>query len=239
MPGCASCCSGHCNKHADALHGGACIKKPGTYGPGCDRLSMFDDAQADVPLNRSLHPLTRTRSIYCPSINATVMRLRARLEDWRTKHLRNPNGCWVGEDGVCSGRGQCIQGWCQCQSPGAFGIDCAHGGPHRSPPAALALYVYELPPDLGFNQGRRLFSLYRAEDRFLAMLLRDWSVRTLDPARADLFVIPTFNVYGPTTNIGCDRARLEIAISYLRAHYVCPAGFAPDTRTLRISHFSF
>ena len=197
------------------------------HGTGCDRLSMFDDAEEDVLLNRSSRSITHTRSIHCPSINATVVRLKARLEQWRTTRLRNPQGCWMGNDGVCNGRGQCVQGWCQCQATGAFGIDCAHGDrPRSSPPLVLALYVYELPPDLGFNQGRRLFPLYRAEDRFLAMLLRDWSIRTLDPERADLFVTPTFDVYGPASNIGCDRARLEIIVSYLRAHYVRPAGLS-------------
>ena len=49
--------------------------------------------------------------------------------------------------GNCSGRGQCMKGWCHCR-PGFWGSDCSRDAAGRGPrcTARPCLYVYELPP---------------------------------------------------------------------------------------------
>ena len=211
----SDCCRGHCN-----LHSATCMLRPGSYGPRCDKLSLFDTD--DSPMNVTPLPPTWRRKFFshsgsqrllCAGMRLTSNRIREHLQAWM--HAKRRRGCID-----CGGRGMCDNGWCHCTAPGAFGIDCAHGSvPPPPPPTGLAIYVYELPPDLGFSFGNLTHANYRAEDHFLKLLLRDGDVRTLDPARADLFFVPMFSVYGPARNQGCDRARVEIIVSYLRRHH--------------------
>ena len=202
----SDCCSGHCNAHA-----GTCMSRPGTNGPHCDRLSLFDTEES--PLNVTHVPATWRRKFFghtgsqrllCAGMRLTSNKIRSHLEAWLNAKRRRGNSC------IDCARGTCDHGWCSCTAPGTFGIDCVHGSlPQPPPPTGLAIYVYELPPDLGFNFGNMTHPNYRAEDFFLKLLLRDTSVRTLDPERADLFVVPTFSVYGPARNQGCDVGKLH------------------------------
>lgn len=48
--------------------------------------------------------------------------------------------------------------------------------------------------------------MYTADMQFENRLLRDWSVRTLDPFEANLFYIPAWN-YGWTSNGGDPNVR--------------------------------
>lgn len=98
-------------------------------------------------------------------------------------------------------------------------------GPTRTlPRPALAIYVYDLPADLGlaafaFNAyksgGGEL--IYLAEWHFLEALLGDRAVRTTDPDAADLYFVPTFAAQGVSSNFFCPRGQLELIVSHLRA----------------------
>jgi len=218
MRACAhGCGQGHCNRHA-----GTCIRKPGTYGVEGDKLSLFDTEES--PLNgtvpahwtRAWHKNTGSKKVLCPGVQRSAAQLRAELGNWLRTSKAGGRPCFAN----CSGRGVCNHGWCECRAPGAFGIDCAHGNSSkRSTPTGLAIYVYELPPDLGFNFGRRTDPIYRAEDVFLQQLLADQRLRALDPEHADLFFVPMHSVYGIARNQGCDRSRLELITKYLRTNY--------------------
>ena len=83
----------------------------------------------------------------------------------------------------------------------------------------VSIFVYELPPDIAFRFGRHIDPNYAAEWAFLQTLLADRSVRTLDPEAADLFVIPFLSVFGAVSNRMCDRARLELAVRWIRGHH--------------------
>ena len=124
-------------------------------------------------------------------------------------------------------------GVCQCIL-GACGIDCRESCPatgHSSRPPqpqpprhqpvhqarGLAVYVYDLPADLGLvSFAHRIWNrslrngevIYAAEWRFLDALLRDGSVRTLDPELADLFYVPQLGALGPGGSIGAISSRL-------------------------------
>ena len=78
----------------------------------------------------------------------------------------------------------------------------------------LSIYVYELPPSLGFTYGRSLKAglIYTAELHFLDALLADDTTRTLDPSEAELFFVPFLSAYGQAANRYADRARLELVI---------------------------
>ena len=81
------------------------------------------------------------------------------------------------------------------------------------------IYVYEIPPELGFTYGRSLSRIYQAERFFLNRLLVDSAVRTLEPADADLFLVPFFSVYGPSANRFNDASRLLLVRHWLQTHH--------------------
>ena len=58
-------------------------------------------------------------------------------------------------------------------------------------------------------------SLYSVEWRFLRSLLRDPTVRTLDPHEADLFFVPLFTYYTITGNTGTPRSDVDVATQHL------------------------
>lgn len=214
---------GHCNEHAKT-----CVLQPGTHGDGCNKLSLFDtpasllsDFSSLPPAWRRLNfPNTGSRQVICQGVTETVRKMQLRLTVWNASKRKKSRYCFRGARGLCSGRGVCMHGWCSCREPGAFGPDCAHGvHPIPPDPDGLAIYVYELPPDLGFTYGRHVNPNYMAETRFIGRLLRDWSVRTLNPERADLYLIPMFSVRGPATNSYCDRARVELITQHVRSRY--------------------
>ena len=130
----------------------------------------------------------------------------------------------------CSGRGECLRGWCACP-PGTFGIDCAHGEPAGSQSTSarrvnahhpsVAIYVYEMPLELGAVglNGRAREKIYVAEVQFIESLLADSATRTLDPALADLFLVPFWSYHSLASNTGCDRTRLELVIRWLSTTY--------------------
>ena len=72
--------------------------------------------------------------------------------------------------------------------------------------STLRIYIYEtLPIDLGafsfslrtwISNLRGGFEVYSTEWRFLNYLLRDATVRTFDPEKADLFFVPTLGSLG-------------------------------------------
>ena len=124
-----------------------------------------------------------------------------------------------------------MHGLCAC-SAGFSGIDCAHHEPPRRRsattrrrPHGLAVYVYDLPSDLGlaafaFNAYRNAGgeTIYLAEWHFLEALLGDGSVRVSDPEQADLFFVPTFTAQGVSSNFFCPKGQIELVASHLRAH---------------------
>ena len=117
--------------------------------------------------------------------------------------------CWNG----CSGRGECVDGFCVCRD-GAYGPGCAfhegssiddHTLPHEimdahrekkrfaSPPALV--YVYDLPPlwlrrRTYASDNDPIFNTYHA---FMSALLQHTSTSlTATPKRAALFLVPAF-----------------------------------------------
>ena len=145
-------------------------------------------------------------------------------------------GCFGCDDGsCCTGRGDCELGVCVCQ-PGWCGLDCGqhcisravHGVERKR--AGLAVYVYDLPVDMGLVQfAHRVWArnlrngemIYAAEWRFLELLLGDHAHRALRPEEADLFYIPLLGALGPGGSIGggCERDKLELIIRYVRARW--------------------
>ena len=128
----------------------------------------------------------------------------------------------------CSSRGQCSRGVCVCED-GARGIDCAEGsnaaaGLSGRATLGIRIYVYDIPEELATRPYSLKYcrngqsSIYGAEERFLPMLLKDEAVRTVNPAEANLFYVPTFTTYGPAGNVGCDRARITMIQEYIRTH---------------------
>ena len=120
-------------------------------------------------------------------------------------------GCDGG--GCCTGRGDCELGVCICQ-PGWCGLDCGQPCTGRAAVhvdaerkrVGLAVYVYDLPVDMGLIQfAHRVWArnlrngemIYAAEWRFLELLLGDGAHRALRPEDADLFYIPLLGALGP------------------------------------------
>lgn len=155
-----------------------------------------------------------------------------------------PNHCL----GMCADRGRCVRGFCICPRH-SFGIDCAHdhrrrsaepsspsatgAGVMRAGPRGFAIYVYEVPVELGrldWPKDVLTPDVFSSEYRFLHHLLRDGHVRTLDPEAADLFFVPMF-IVGPGCDLipacggcpqvagTCERARIELLTHYVRRHY--------------------
>ena len=168
---------------------------------------------------------------------ANPKRPRQRVRPWQMNQLRWFTE-WKGCFGGCRGRGTCVVGVCVCER-GASGLDCAEGPPPPPPlppppppRRTLAVYVYDLPADLGLTSfALRVWStwfseahsVYSTEWRFLEYLLAD-SVRTLDPEQADLFFIPTLGALGGMpkaagTKRCVERGRLELAIRHVRSQH--------------------
>ena len=97
---------------------------------------------------------------------------------------------------------------------------------HIHSPGELRIYVYELPAWLNLEQiidkGAGHFhmnhDMYNSYHIFLERLLHDWTVRTLDPADADLFYVPAFG-YGMGGNGGSPAHQVRRTLAYLREHY--------------------
>jgi len=123
---------------------------------------------------------------------ATTLESYVRSAD-RTGATSDTAKCYNG----CSGRGACSHGLCKCQDESNRGWDCASNPPSHSDTGFI--YVYDVDPSLGYTKYLDLpgggDSNYLAEVSFLDRLMSDWSVRTLDPAKAKLFYTPTFTYY--------------------------------------------
>ena len=148
-------------------------------------------------------------------------------------------GCFGCDEGgsCCSRRGRCELGVCACD-PGACGLDCAQPcdgviekpAPTQPSRRGVAIYVYDLPVDLGLVQfSHRVWArnlrngemIYAAEWRFLELLLGDGATRVTQPEDADLFYVPMLGALGPGGSIGggCERDKLELIIRYVRARW--------------------
>ena len=160
------------------------------------------------------------------------------------KDYTDPSSC-------CSRRGKCIFGVCACHD-GSFGVDCAHLHAEGASTAkqqsvassmpstsatlssTLRIYIYEtLPIDLGafsfslrtwISNLRGGFEVYSTEWRFLNYLLRDATVRTFDPEKADLFFVPTLGSLGRMpgsegTHRCMQSAQLEMLVHHLRTRH--------------------
>ena len=68
---------------------------------------------------------------------------------------------------------------------------------------------------MGERHNDRGNPMYSAEWRFLYSLLRDPTVRTLDPYAADLFFVPLFTSYGQTSNTECPAPDVQVAAHHL------------------------
>lgn len=229
---CCPLCGGHCNVHAKGA--GYCMQRPGRQGASCNALSSWQVNGSIAKMMARLPNRQRNErgegALLCRSRNSTFEVQQLRLSNWVRATDRMPRanaacpGCRAAQQ-CCSGRGTCLNGWCSCDS-GIFGLDCAHsdrgtptsGGGHRRR-RGVAIYVYEMPPDLGFNYGRSRNNIYSAEFHFVDTLLADATTRTLDPSEADLFLIPFWSNYGPAENTHCDRSRLQLAIDVVRNLY--------------------
>lgn len=146
-----------------------------------------------------------------PERPASKRRFRLTSQHKWFKEWQGCFGCSRAGDAstCCSGQGKCVMGVCACHD-GSFGVDCAT--PQSAPASAatkrssLAIYVYQtLPIDLGaqsfglrtwLSDLRGGFEVYSTEWRFLDYLLRDTSVRTIDPEQADLYFVPTLGSLG-------------------------------------------
>ena len=97
-----------------------------------------------------------------------------------------------------------------------------HEMPLETGQTVLAVNSYAQPgilnvPEKGnFQAAEKTSGLYSAEWRFLHSLLRDPTVRTLDPHEADLFFVPLFTYYTLTGNTGSPRADVEVATQHLK-----------------------
>ena len=78
----------------------------------------------------------------------------------------------------------------------------------------LAVHSYD--DEFGNSKSDRHDPLYSADWRFLRSLLRDPTVRTLDPYAADLFFVPTFTFYSHTGNTGCPGTDVAMAADHLK-----------------------
>ncbi|KAK3266985.1 hypothetical protein CYMTET_24426 [Cymbomonas tetramitiformis] len=98
----------------------------------------------------------------------------------------------------CNGKGACVEGVCKCL-PGYFGIDCSQfigndDKPHlldhewRGHRPSPRIYVYELPPEM--NAWFDMRRLDRPVEHFFLERLLSSHHRTVDPAQADLFLVP-------------------------------------------------
>ncbi len=93
-------------------------------------------------------------------------------------------------------------------------------------PGTLRIYVYELPAwlnleqviDKGAGHYHMNWDIYNSDHIFLERLLHDWSVRTLDPADADLFYVPEFG-YGLAGNGASPTQQVRRTFAFLRSHY--------------------
>ena len=105
-------------------------------------------------------------------------------------------------------------------SPRLWSPMCAHlqcCGPYPLTPALLAppaVHTYADGMDERWND--RGDPIYSAEWRFLHSLLRDPTVRTLDPHAADLFFVPLLTSYGLTSNTGCPSPDVQVAVHHLQ-----------------------
>ena len=76
--------------------------------------------------------------------------------------------------------------------------------------------ILNVPEKGNFQAAEKASGLYSAEWRFLHSLLRDPTVRTLEPHEADLFFVPIFSGYTHTGNTGSPRADVEVASQHLK-----------------------
>lgn len=207
---CCPPCGGHCNRHAQM-----CMQRLGRQGPHCNLLSAVaagDESYRLLP--NQPRPRNRDGQL-CLSTVHTVGRLRSYAGRWANATASGrTHSCFNN----CSGGGACVNAWCECERS-RFGIDCAHHSIGNAHPTqsrlSVAIYVYEPPPDLSFSFGRAITKIYQAERAFLARLLPDWSVRTLVPDEADLFLVPWLSAYSPAENSMCDAARLAMLYRWL------------------------
>ncbi len=159
----------------------ACIGPHGELA--CDTVANFLYNEAEFVGRPAMLALNRSRP------------RAARLENYPEWHgcFGSSAACRRGvRRECCSGRGRCVMGWCECDH-GASGLDCAHGAPAApdapgAPDAprgggrgrGVAIYVYELPSELGLARLSRMWwegaaptDVFSAEWRFLDLLLRD------------------------------------------------------------------
>lgn len=76
---------------------------------------------------------------------------------------------------------------------------------------------WDFPQGLGSGQN----GMYTAEMRFENRLLRDWTVRTLDPFEANMFYLPSRN-YGWTSNGGDPNVRTMSPRPHRHGHIASP-----------------
>ena len=210
------------------LHRSAAFSTEGrfTCNSIADQIASFRSSTA-AWLQRS-EPLRSLGAMPSEMLDA-----RRGIHSWHQRRHEDCFGCGrergALDNDCCSGRGACIFGICVCRN-GAFGMDCAHqradgsAGPEspRPLPRGLAIYVYELPPEMnlapmGAMPGED--TLFTAELRFTDTLLRDFTVRTLDPEKADLFLVPLLSYFNAGANTVCHRGQAELALSYVRSRY--------------------
>ena len=186
------------------------------------------------PLSVNVRPhwnSTCCRGAFCKDIPWTIDRLTSHRLSWLVGDSRFASiksfVQWKGCFG-CTGYGRCMKGLCSCPA-NASGIDCAHSSQviastlTNNNDKKFSIYIHDLPPEfsmysfaVGVTQKHGGDSMYSAEWRFLSQLVNDITRRTLDPAEADLFIVPMFTVFA-IGNTGCDRARMLLIKQYLQA----------------------
>jgi len=148
----------------------------------------------------------------------------------KTCHRHSSPHCWNG----CSGRGECVDGFCVCRG-GSYGPACAlgggggggggsgggsgsggggggGGGGGRRP----TVYVYDLPPVV---LRRRAFAsdrdpIFNTHHAFLEALLADAPSLARSPAEAALFLVPAF-----ATNMEALREYYSHAQRHVATHH--------------------
>ncbi|PSC75169.1 exostosin-like glycosyltransferase [Micractinium conductrix] len=126
----------------------------------------------------------------------------------------------------CNGRGKCRDQYCHCEPP-YFSIGCSRSTVYpanysRPSPVDFKIYMYELSTQLAFENAefsgwQQHDAIYVAYQQFLEQFLLS-SVRTEDPAEANLFYIPSMT-FSHSSNVGTGEEHMRLVIDHIRHEY--------------------
>eukprot|EP00798_Chlamydomonas_sp_ICE-L_P021835 gene21835-28865_t len=98
----------------------------------------------------------------------------------------------------CSGRGTCVYGFCHCK-PGYFGLGCTRSSSplsvDRQNRGGRGHEALGVPTPLLWMPNVRTSGIYGTDLVFYSRLLADEEVRTPDPWKAQMFLIPVYAIF--------------------------------------------